>query len=54
MTKKQTNKILLSDDDKKLHNNTIHNKSSCKTIIWRYQILLELDEPEGRGTIRLA
>ena len=44
MARKRTYKILLSDDDKKLLNSTIHNKNSCKTTIRRCQILLKLDE----------
>ena len=44
MARKRTYKILLSDDDKKIHNATIHNKKTCKMTIRRCQILLELDE----------
>mgnify|MGYP002234033341 CR=1 FL=1 len=41
---KRTYKILLSDEDKKILNATIHNKKTCKMTIQRCQILLELDE----------
>lgn len=44
MAGKRTYKILLSDEDKKILNATIHNKKTCKMTIRRCQILLELDE----------
>ncbi len=44
MARKRTYKILLSDEDKKVLHATIHNKKTCKMIIRRCQILLELDE----------
>lgn len=44
MGRKRTYKILLSDEDKKILNATIHNKKTCKMTIRRCQILLELDE----------
>lgn len=44
MARKRTYKILLSDEDKKILNATIHNKKTCKMTIRRCQILLELDE----------
>lgn len=44
MARKRTYKILLSDEDKKILNATIHNKKSCKMTIRHCQILLELDE----------
>ncbi len=44
MARKRTYKILLSDEDKKILNATIHNKKTCKITIRRCQILLELDE----------
>lgn len=44
MARKRTYKILLSDEDKKILNTTIHNKKTCKMTIRRCQILLELDE----------
>ena len=44
MARKRTYKILLSDEDKKILNATIHNKKTCKMTIQRCQILLELDE----------
>lgn len=37
-------RILLSDEEKKLLQSTINNKKSCKTIIRRCSILLDLDE----------
>lgn len=44
MARKRTYKILLSDEDKKILHDTIHNKKTCKMTIRRCQILLELDE----------
>lgn len=44
MGRKRTYHIFLSDDEKKLLHNTINNKKTCKTIIRRCSILLELDE----------
>ena len=44
MARKRTYEILLSEDDKKTLNATIHNKKTCKMTIRRCQILLELDE----------
>ena len=44
MARKRTYKILLSDEDKKIPHDTIHNKKTCKMTIRRCQILLELDE----------
>ena len=44
MARKRTYQILLSDEDKKTLHATINNKKTCKTIIRRCQILLELDE----------
>ena len=44
MGRKRTYKILLSDEDKKVLHTTINNKKTCKTMIRRCQILLELDE----------
>lgn len=44
MERKRTYKILLSDEDKKILHDTIHNKKTCKMTIRRCQILLELDE----------
>lgn len=44
MARKRTYTILLSDDDKKALNATIHNKNTCKMTMRRCQILLELDE----------
>ena len=44
MARKRTYKILLSDEDKKILHDTIHNKKTCKMTIRRCHILLELDE----------
>lgn len=44
MGRKRTYKILLSDEDKKTLNAKINNKKTCKTIIRRCSILLDLDE----------
>lgn len=44
MGRKRTYKILLSDGDKKILNAKIQNKKTCKTIIRRCSILLDLDE----------
>ena len=44
MARKRTYEILLSEDDKKTLNATIHNKKTCKMTIRRCQILLELDQ----------
>ena len=44
MARKRTYKVLLSDEDKKILHDTIHNKKTCKMTIRRCQILLELDE----------
>lgn len=44
MGRKRTYHIFLSDDEKKLLHSTINNKKTCKTIIRRCSILLELDE----------
>ena len=44
MARKRTYTILLSEEDKKVLNSTIHNKKTCKMTIRRCQILLELDE----------
>ena len=44
MGRKRTYHIFLSDDDKKTLHKTINDKKTCKTIIRRCSILLELDE----------
>ena len=44
MSRKRIYKILLSDEDKKILNAKIQNKKTCKTIIRRCSILMELDE----------
>ena len=56
MARKRTYKILLSDEDKKILHDTIHNKKTCKMTIRRCQILLELDEnaPQHRTQMQIA
>lgn len=56
MGRKRTYKILLSDEDKKVLRATIQNKKTCKTIIRRCSILLELDEnaPEHLTQMQIA
>lgn len=44
MGRKRTYHIFLSDDEKQLLHSTINNKKTCKTIIRRCSILLEVDE----------
>lgn len=44
MGRTRTYRIFLSDDEKKMLHNTIISKKTCKTIIRRCSILLELDE----------
>ena len=44
MGRKRTYHIFLSDDEKNHLHRTINNKKTCKTIIRRCSILLELDE----------
>jgi len=39
MARKRTYKILLSDEDKKILNATIHNKKSCNMTIRRLLIV---------------
>lgn len=41
--------IKLNDDERAALNKTIHNKRTCKTVLKRCQILLELDEVHGTG-----
>ncbi len=49
MARPKTYIIKLSDDERATLQKTIHNKKTCKTIIKRCQILLELDEEQGTG-----
>lgn len=44
MGRKNIYKVSLSEEDKKLLHKTINDKKSCKTVIRRCQLLLELDE----------
>lgn len=44
MGRKRTYHIFLSDDEKKILHSTINNKKTCRTIIRRCSMLLELDE----------
>lgn len=39
----------LSDDERTALQKTIHSKKTCKTVLKRCQILLELDEEHGTG-----
>lgn len=41
--------IKLSDDERATLQKTIRNKKTCKTVLKRCQILLELDEEHGTG-----
>lgn len=41
--------IKLNDDERAALDKTIHNKRTCKTVLKRCQILLELDEVHGTG-----
>ncbi len=56
MARKRNYHILLSDDEKKLLNSTIHNKKTCKTTIRRCSILMALDEnaPQPLTQIQIA
>lgn len=47
MARPKTYIIQLNDDERTALNKTIHNKKTCKTILKRCQILLELDEVHG-------
>ena len=49
MGRKRTYHIFLSDAEKTILHSTINNKKTCKTIIRRCSILLELDEVHGTG-----
>ena len=49
MARPKTYIIKLSDDERATLQKTIRNKKTCKTILKRCQILLELDEEQGTG-----
>lgn len=49
MARPKTYIIKLSDDERATLQKTIRNKKTCKTVLKRCQILLELDEEQGTG-----
>ena len=49
MARPKTYIIKLSDDERAALQKTIRNKKTCKTVLKRCQILLELDEEQGTG-----
>ncbi len=49
MARPKTYIIKLSEEERAALQNTIRNKKTCKTILKRCQILLELDEEQGTG-----
>ncbi len=49
MARPKTYIIKLSDDERTTLQKTIRNKKTCKIILKRCQILLELDEEQGTG-----
>ena len=49
MARPKTYIIKLSDDERAVLQKTIRNKKTCKTVLKRCQILLELDEELGSG-----
>lgn len=49
MARPKTYIIQLNADERAALNKTIHNKKTCKTVLKRCQILLELDEVYGTG-----
>lgn len=49
MARPKTYIIKLSDDERAALKKTIRNKKTCKTVLKRCQILLELDEGQGAG-----
>ena len=49
MARPKTYIIKLSNDERATLQKTIHNKNTCKTVLKRCQILLELDEEQGTG-----
>lgn len=49
MARPKTYIIKLSNDERATLQKTIRNKKTCKTVLKRCQILLELDEEQGTG-----
>ena len=49
MARPKTYIIKLSDDERAALQKTIRNKKTCKTVLKRCQILLELDEEQEPG-----
>ena len=49
MARPKTYIIKLNDDERATLQKTIRNKKTCKTVLKRCQILLELDEEQGTG-----
>ena len=49
MARPKTYIIKLSDEERATLRKTIRNKKTCKTVLKRCQILLELDEEQGTG-----
>jgi transposase len=49
MARPKTYIIKLSNDERATLHKTIHNKKTCKTVLKRCQILLELDGEQGTG-----
>lgn len=49
MARPKTYIIKLSNDERATLQKTIHNKKTCKTVLKRCQIMLELDEEQGTG-----
>ncbi len=49
MARPKTYIIKLNDAERATLQKTIHNKKTCKTVLKRCQILLELDEEQGTG-----
>lgn len=49
MGRPKTYNIRLSEAERTTLRKTLHNKKTCKTVLKRCQILLELDEEHGTG-----
>lgn len=49
MARPKTYIIKLNDDERAALQKTIRNKKTCKTVLKRCQILLDLDEEQGTG-----
>lgn len=49
MARPKTYIIKLNDDERATLSKTIRNKKTCRTVLKRCQILLELDELHGSG-----